>query len=133
MPSSQMSGLARGAVKWHGGLGRGRCTKAVLPGLGGWWSWGHTVLAATHCSGVTPQARNTRSSAASSAQFLSSWGHIGQPWGSSNQSDTFAQCHVPISPVTSQMIRSVVWHLIFQSCGSWWPWGSHGQAPRLTT
>lgn len=73
-----------------------------------------------------PQARDAPSSASSPAQSLSSWGHTNHP-----ESDDFGLCHVPISSPTGQMNRSVVWHTIFQTCGSRWPWDSHRHVPPL--
>lgn len=82
-----------GAVKCHGGLGRGWCTKAALPGLGG------LVELGSHCPGShslqwgnTTGHRDAPSSAASSPQSMCSWGHSGHPWGFSSQSLTLLGC-----------------------------------------
>lgn len=82
-----------GAVKCHGGLGRGWCTKAALPGLGG------LVELGSHCPGShslqwgnTTGHRDAPSSAASSPQSMCSWGHSGHRWGFSSHSLTLLGC-----------------------------------------
>lgn len=105
------------------------CTKAVLPGLLG------LVELGSHCPGTHSLQWGREHHRPEMLPPLlpplhspSSWGHRGHP-----ESDTFCLCHVPISSLTAQMNRSVVWHMIFQSCGSWSPWDSHRHVPLLIT
>ena len=107
-------------MAWGSGEGAG------APGLcclasGEWWGGGHTALAPTHRSGVTPQAIKMLSPLL--PLLHSPWAH-GGTWGVlgelSDQSLMLFGCAMSLRALSDQSdVRSVVWPWIFQSHGSW--------------